>query len=372
MRRVAAAALYRRIVVRLGEAAGARGCRPATPLCGRAGRELLGGRPLRAAHSVAVYGRTTAAANDTAEVFALRGAAKAPALGDGFVAVLGDELAHWPPGSPLRGSPRTACLAGTPLGARGQPGVGTATAVLLHLVARRLLGRAAGVLAGIPFALLAGPVLFAAPVPVGAAVVFLQVGPGRSRPSSRRAAGAPVALGVIVGLAGGALSPGGRGCGCWRPRLALVRRSGAAVMLRRARAGGGRGGGDVLAGRFATRWSHGLFAPGRVQRQRDAWSGRDPKADGAPSTRRRSCWRAYRGAAVAAGAGGGSRRRAAAPRGARTARVSTTRPGLRADPAEGGCAEQRHVRTVRPLAQRRGGAGSPAGRAGPCTASSRT
>jgi 4-amino-4-deoxy-L-arabinose transferase-like glycosyltransferase len=148
---------------------------------------------------VLVYGRTTLALNDT--VF-YEVAAQNLARGEGFNALHGEPTAHWPPGFPFLISLVYRILGVHPeLGLVLNVVLATATAVLLYLVAERMLGRIAGLVAGGAFALLPGPIFFTGLFLTETTFIFILVGflaLALFLPARRWA---PVVLGIAVGLA---------------------------------------------------------------------------------------------------------------------------------------------------------------------------
>jgi 4-amino-4-deoxy-L-arabinose transferase-like glycosyltransferase len=169
---------------------------------------------LRAAWAL-VYGRIEAGPND-ALFYEI--AAGNLAGGHGYTQLFGDPTAHWPPGFPFLVSIGYRVF-GThvKLGLALNVALGAATAMLLYLVAKEAMGRAAGRVAGVSFAILPAPIFFTglflsettflfALVGFLALVVFL--------PDRRWT---PVALGVAAGLA--ALT---KGEGALLPVIALA------------------------------------------------------------------------------------------------------------------------------------------------------
>jgi 4-amino-4-deoxy-L-arabinose transferase-like glycosyltransferase len=153
---------------------------------------------LRAAW-VLVYGRLTTGPNDTLfyEI-----ASSGLAAGRGFSTLFGEPTAHWPPGFPFLVS-----LAYRALGTHVELGLvlnvllGTASALLVYLVADRMLGRTAARTAGVIFAILPGPIFLTGLFLAETTYIFMLVGflalvvylPDRGWK--------PLALGVAAGVA---------------------------------------------------------------------------------------------------------------------------------------------------------------------------
>jgi 4-amino-4-deoxy-L-arabinose transferase-like glycosyltransferase len=97
--------------------------------------------------------------------------------GRGYSQLFGGPTAHWPPGFPFLVS-LAYRVAGThvKLGLALNVVLGAATAVLLYLVARRMLGRAGGVVAGAGFALLPAPIFFTGLFLAETTFIFMLVG----------------------------------------------------------------------------------------------------------------------------------------------------------------------------------------------------
>ncbi len=148
---------------------------------------------------VLVYGRTTPAPNDT---LFYQVAASSLSHGDGFRALQGDVTAHWPPGFPFLVSLPYRVLGVHPqLGLWINVVLATATAVLLYLVARRMLGRSAALFAGFAFALLPGSVLFTGLFLAETTFIFMLVGFLALAVFLPDRRWTPVVLGVGAGLA---------------------------------------------------------------------------------------------------------------------------------------------------------------------------
>lgn len=228
---------------------------------------------------VVVYGRTTAAANDTLfyEV-----AAKTLALGDGFETVQGDETAHWPPGFPFLISLAYRVFGVHPsLALAINVVLGTATAVLLYLVARRMLGRPAGVFAGTAFALLPGPVFFTGLFLSETTFIFMLVGFLALAVFLPDRRWTPVVLGVVVGLA--ALTKG-EGLfllviplASWSGQYARgeVLRRGAVLVVAAAV--------TILPWTIRNVVVMDSFTPVATNASTTLWSGHNPKANGGPT-----------------------------------------------------------------------------------------
>ena len=148
---------------------------------------------------VLVYGRTTPALNDT--LFYLV-AADGLASNEGFKALPGQPSAHWPPGFPFLVS-----LAYRVFGVHPEVGLAVnvllsaATAVLLYLVAERMLGRMAGLVAGGTFAVLPGPLFFTGLFLSETTFMFMLVGFLALAVFVPDRRWSPVLLGIAAGLA---------------------------------------------------------------------------------------------------------------------------------------------------------------------------
>ncbi len=153
---------------------------------------------LRTAWAIA-YGRIASGPND-ALFYEI--AAGNLASGRGYTQLFGGATAHWPPGFPFIVSLAYRAF-GTHLKLALAENVvlGTATALLLYLVARRLMGRAGGLVAGTTFALLPAPIFFTGLFLSETTFLFMLVGflaLALFLPDRRWT---PVALGVAAGLA---------------------------------------------------------------------------------------------------------------------------------------------------------------------------
>lgn len=148
---------------------------------------------------VLVWGRTASGPNDTLfyEI-----AAGQLAHGAGFSTLTGAPTAHWPPGFPFLVSVGYRAL-GIHLKLVFVLNVvlSTATAVLLYVVATRMLGRAAGRFAGIAFALLPGPIFFTGLFLSETTFIFLLVGVLALAILLPERSWTPVVLGVALGVA---------------------------------------------------------------------------------------------------------------------------------------------------------------------------
>jgi 4-amino-4-deoxy-L-arabinose transferase-like glycosyltransferase len=148
---------------------------------------------------VLVFGRVEVGAD---EALSYQVAAANLAEGRGYSYLLGGATAHWPPGYPT-----LVAFAYVVLGVHVKLGLavnvvlGTATAVLLYAVARQMMGRAGGVVAGAVYAVLPAPIFFTGLFLAETTFLFMLVGflalalflPDRPWK--------PIALGVAVGLA---------------------------------------------------------------------------------------------------------------------------------------------------------------------------
>lgn len=152
---------------------------------------------LRAAW-VLLYGRTSAGPNDT--IFYLI-SSNSLAHGHGFSTLYGEPTAHWPPGYPFGISLLYRAFGPHPELALGLNVVlAVATAVLLYGLARRMFGREGGLVAGLAFAVLPGPIFFTGLVLSETSFVFGLVAFLALAVHVRDRRWAPVALGVAVGL----------------------------------------------------------------------------------------------------------------------------------------------------------------------------
>jgi 4-amino-4-deoxy-L-arabinose transferase-like glycosyltransferase len=187
---------------------------------------------LRAAWAL-VYGRVEAGPHD-ALFYEI--AAGNLASGRGYTQLFGGATAHWPPGFPF-----LASIAYRVFGAHAKLGLalnvalGAATAMLLYLVARATMGRAAARVAGVTFAILPAPIFFTGLFLSETTFIFMLVGFLALAVFFGDRRWAPVVLGVAAGLAAltkgeGALLPviplamwwGGTLRGPWLRRAALL------------------------------------------------------------------------------------------------------------------------------------------------------
>ena len=158
----------------------------------------VGAFVLRAAWAL-VFGRVEAGPND-ALFYEI--AAGNLAQGNGFSYIGGEPSAHWPPGFPfvvsllyrVFGSHLKLALA-------LNVGLGTATAVLLYVVARASMGRAAGRVAGWTFAVLPAPIFFTGLFLAETTFIFMLVGFLALAMFLPQRRWTPLVLGVAAGLA---------------------------------------------------------------------------------------------------------------------------------------------------------------------------
>lgn len=146
-----------------------------------------------------VYGRVEAGPNDA---LFYQIAASNLADGHGYSQLFGPPTAHWPPGFPFLVSLLYEVF-GThvKLGLALNVILGSATALLLYLVAARMLGRAGGLVAGSLFAVLPAPIFFTGLFLSETTFIFMLVAflaLALFLPDRRWTA---VALGVAAGLA---------------------------------------------------------------------------------------------------------------------------------------------------------------------------
>ena len=161
---------------------------------------LIGGVAvvLRAAWVIA-YGRTVPGPNDT---FSYLTTTLQLAHGHGFSLAPGVPTAHWPPGYPF-----VVSLLYRIFGDHPEAGLwlnvvlASATAVLLYLVADRMLGRLGGRIAGWTFAILPGPIFLTALFLTETTYIFMLVGFVALALFMPDRGWKPVALGVAAGLA---------------------------------------------------------------------------------------------------------------------------------------------------------------------------
>jgi 4-amino-4-deoxy-L-arabinose transferase-like glycosyltransferase len=158
---------------------------------------------LRAAWVLA-YGRVEPGPNDT--IFYMI-ASDSLAHGRGYTTLFGQPTAHWPPGFPFLVSLVYRLFGSHPgLGLALNVALGSATALLIYLVAERMFGRRGGLVAGVGFAILPGPLFFTGLFLSETTFIFILVGflALALRLPDRR--WTPLVLGVALGLA--ALSRG--------------------------------------------------------------------------------------------------------------------------------------------------------------------
>lgn len=185
---------------------------------------------LRAAWTL-LYGRVEAGPHD-ARFFEVT--ARHLAEGYGYTQLFGTATAHAPPGFPFLVSIAYRAL-GThvKLGLALNVVLGTATALLLYLIAREAMGRAAGRVAGLAFAILPVPIFFTGLFLSETTFIFMLVGFLALAVFLPDRPWTPVALGAAAGLAAltkgeGALLPviplamwwAGRVRGAWLRRAA--------------------------------------------------------------------------------------------------------------------------------------------------------
>jgi hypothetical protein len=153
---------------------------------------------LRAAWAL-VYGRVNVPPHD-ALFYEI--AASNLAAGHGYSQLFGGATAHWPPGFPFIVSLLYRAL-GThvKLGLALNVGLGALTAGLMYLLARRMLGRPAGVLAGAAFAILPAPIYFTGLFLSETTYIFMLVGFLALATFLPERRWTPVVLGVAAGLA---------------------------------------------------------------------------------------------------------------------------------------------------------------------------
>jgi 4-amino-4-deoxy-L-arabinose transferase-like glycosyltransferase len=153
---------------------------------------------LRAAWAL-IYGRVNAAPHDALfyEV-----ASSNLASGLGFTYLFGGATAHWPPGFPFLVSLLYRGF-GTDvnLGLALNVGLGTLTALLMYLLARRATGRAGGLVAGTFFAILPAPIFFTGLFLAETTYIFMLVGFLALATFLPQRSWTPIALGVAAGLA---------------------------------------------------------------------------------------------------------------------------------------------------------------------------
>jgi 4-amino-4-deoxy-L-arabinose transferase-like glycosyltransferase len=146
-----------------------------------------------------VYGRVDVAPNDS---FFYLAAAGNLAAGHGYIHPLGGATAHWPPGFPFLVSLAYRVFGDhVKLGLALNVALGAATAVLLYLVARAMMGRAAGRVAGVGFAILPAPIFFTGLFLAETTFIFMLAGFLALAVFVGDRRWAPIALGVAAGLA---------------------------------------------------------------------------------------------------------------------------------------------------------------------------
>jgi 4-amino-4-deoxy-L-arabinose transferase-like glycosyltransferase len=148
---------------------------------------------------VLLYGRTAPGPNDTGFY---ETAASMLARGHGFANVAGQATAHWPPGFPFVVSLLYRGFGVHPEIALGlNVALGTATAILLYLIAERMFGRAAARIAGGSFVILPGPVFLTALFLSETTFIFTLVAFLALVLFMPERRWTPVALGIALGLA---------------------------------------------------------------------------------------------------------------------------------------------------------------------------
>lgn len=225
-----------------------------------------------------VYGRVEAGPHDA---LFYQIAANNLANGDGFSYLFGEPSAHWPPGYPFLVS-LGYIVFGThvKLGLALNVVLGAATAGLLYVVARRMLGRPAGLVAGAAFALLPSAIFFTGLFLAESTYIFMLVAflalalflPDRGWK--------PVALGVAAGLA--ALTKG-EGIlllviplAMWwgLPRGAWLRRAAVLVVAMAL---------TVAPWTIRNAIQMDSFIPVATNASTTLWSGHNPEANGGPT-----------------------------------------------------------------------------------------
>jgi 4-amino-4-deoxy-L-arabinose transferase-like glycosyltransferase len=153
---------------------------------------------LRAAWAL-VYGRVDFGPHDA---LFYESAASNLANDIGFHQLLGGPSAHWPPGFPFVVSIAYRIFGiHLKLGLALNVVLGAATAVLMYLVAREALGRAAGRVAGFSFAILPAPIFFTGLFLSETMYIFMLVGFLALAVFLPDRRWTPIALGVAAGLA---------------------------------------------------------------------------------------------------------------------------------------------------------------------------
>lgn len=234
---------------------------------------------LRAAW-VLVYGRVEAGPND-----ALFYEASADNLAGsrGFTQLFGGATAHTPPGFPFLVS-----LAYRGLGTHVKlelalnVALGTATAVLLYLVARRIMGRAAGLVAGTTFAILPAPIYFTGLFLAETTFVFMLVGFLALAVFLPDRRWTPVALGVAAGLA--ALTKGEGALLCVIPLAMWWGQTPRGPWLRRAALLVAAMALTILPWTIRNTIEMDAFIPVATNASTTLWSGHNPNANGGPTS----------------------------------------------------------------------------------------
>jgi Glycosyltransferase family 87 len=144
------------------------------------------------------------------------------ASGFGYHQLLGGPTAHWPPGFPFLVSLLYRAFGlHVKLGLALNVVLGAATAGLIYLVARQMLGRPGGLVAGVAFAILPAPIFFTGLFLSETTFIFMLVGFLTLAAFLPQRRWTPVVLGVAAGLA--ALT---KGEGVLLPVVALAMWSG--------------------------------------------------------------------------------------------------------------------------------------------------
>ncbi|MEA2364140.1 MAG: hypothetical protein QOD71_3285 [Thermoleophilaceae bacterium] len=153
---------------------------------------------LRAAWAL-IYGRVDTLASDA---FFYQTSASNLADGHGYTQVLGEATAKRPPGFPfLLGLAYKVVGTHVKLGLALNVVLGAATALLLYLLAREAMGRSAGLVAGVGFAILPAPIFFTGLWLPETTFIFMIVGFLALAVFLPERRWTPVALGVTAGLA---------------------------------------------------------------------------------------------------------------------------------------------------------------------------
>jgi hypothetical protein len=146
-----------------------------------------------------VYGRVDAAPHDA---LFYEFTASNLATGHGFSQLFGGATAHWPPGFPFLVSLLYRAFGlHLKLGLALNVVLGTATALLMYVVGRRLLGRPGGLVAGWFFAILPAPIFFTGQFLTETTYLFMLVGFVALAAFLPDRRWTPVALGAAAGLA---------------------------------------------------------------------------------------------------------------------------------------------------------------------------